>query len=95
MNLQSFKLSLSKNQPPQGLFPALQALWHQGKGDWEAAHTIAQYDKSPMGCLVHAHLHRCEGDKSNAAYWYRLAGKDVCNSRLAEEWKEIVEVLLT
>jgi len=41
-------------------------------------------------------MHTCtvlEGDSSNAAYWYRLAGKDICASTLADEWDEIVEAL--
>ena len=46
-----------------------------------------------MGYLVHAYLHRVEGDKGNAAYWYRLAGKAVCTSRLDDEWEEIVAEL--
>ena len=51
-------------------------------------------EKNPMGYLVHAYLHRVEGDKDNAAYWYRLAGKAVCTARLDDEWEEIVEVLM-
>jgi hypothetical protein len=39
-------------------------------------------------------LHRKEGDQSNAAYWYRRAGKLVCREPLDEEWIIIVKDLL-
>ncbi len=94
MNFQDFKSTLDQDSSPKGISPALQALWHQAKGDWEAAHTIAQSNKSPTGSWIHAYLHRAEGDNGNAAYWYRLAGKPVCTSRLADEWEDIVKVLL-
>lgn len=94
MNFQELKASVDNDQPPQGISPALQALWHQAKGNWDTAHRLAQSDKSPTGCWIHAHLHRVEGDKGNASYWYRLAGKPVCTSGLAEEWEEIVSALV-
>jgi hypothetical protein len=95
MNLQQFNSSLDDDQPAQSISPALQALWHQAKGDWDTAHQLAQSDNSPTGCWIHAYLHRIEGDAGNAAYWYGLAGKPVCTSRLAVEWEDIVSVLLT
>lgn len=94
MNLQLFKASVDDNQRLEGLSPALQSLWHQARGDWDAAHQLAQSDNSPTGYWIHAYLHRVEGDNGNAAYWYRLAGKPVCTSKLTEEWEEIVSALL-
>jgi hypothetical protein len=43
--------------------------------------------------LVHAYLHRVEGDLSNAAYWYRQAGQPAASGQLAAEWDEIAKVL--
>jgi hypothetical protein len=43
---------------------------------------------------VHAHLHRVEGDESNAGYWYRRAGRPHCQDSLENEWAEIARVLL-
>lgn len=57
--------------------PPLAALWHDHRGDWEAAHRAAQEDESEDGAWVHAYLHRAEGDASNATYWYRRAGRSV------------------
>jgi hypothetical protein len=94
MDLQTFKKSVDGDQPPKGTSSALHALWCQAKGDWDVAHRLAQSDKSPTGAWIHAYLHRVEGDNRNAAYWYGLAGKPVCSSRLAVEWNEIVSTLL-
>lgn len=95
MNLQTFKTSLDDDTPAQDISPVLEALWHQAKGDWDTAHQMAQSQATPMGNWIHAYLHRVEGDDANAAYWYHRASKPVCTSRLAEEWEDIVMVLVS
>jgi hypothetical protein len=94
MTLVEFRATLEHNSPPQ-VAPALVALWHDGKGDWDAAHRTAQDIEDASGAWVHAYLHRKEGDDSNAAYWYRRAGKSVARNALEAEWQEIVTALLT
>lgn len=82
--------------PPAGLTPALQALWQDARGDWEAAHGCVQDEASRDGSWVHAYLHRKEGDLGNAGYWYARAGR-VQPGRavaLAQEWAEIARALL-
>ncbi len=65
MNIESFKETLAKDEPPE-LSHALRALWWDAKGDWDKAHASAQQDEqSPEGTWVHAYLHRKEGDLSN------------------------------
>lgn len=49
------------------------ALKHLEKGEWQAAHEIAQCDESPLGCWVHGIVHVMEGDHGNARYWYGRA----------------------
>jgi hypothetical protein len=95
MNLESFRASLDQPAPPAGLSPLLTALWHAARDEWDAAHRIAQDDDSAEGAWVHAHLHRVEGDESNAGYWYRRADKPHCRESLDTEWAEIARVLLT
>lgn len=90
---ESFKLSLNAGAPPGSASPALIALWHAAKGDWERAHEVAQTDESQNGSWVHAYLHRVEGDLSNAGYWYRRAGRDVPADSLEEEWANIASAL--
>ena len=94
MSLKEFEHSLTAPAPPAGLCPALQALWHERRGDRERAHEIAQDMDSRDAAWVHAYLHRREGDQSNAAYWYRHAAKPVMHGSLDQEWREIVEALL-
>jgi hypothetical protein len=72
----------------------VQALWHDAQGDWEAAHNRAQDDSSELGSLMHAYLHRKEGDIGNARYWYSQAGRPVFQGTLQQEWDAIaVEAL--
>jgi hypothetical protein len=40
MDLQEFTLTTSRNSPPAGLVPALEALWYLRKGNWDRAHAI-------------------------------------------------------
>ncbi len=94
MDLSAFKKSLDQEAPPEGLGPALAALWHAAKGDCHQAHRLAQAQDDAVGSWVHAYLHRVEGDLGNAGYWYRRAGKPPCTAPLPREWDEIVGALL-
>jgi hypothetical protein len=94
MNMQNFRDSLLRDEPPGELSPALAGLWWDAKGDWTKAHESAQQDEGPAGAWVHAYLHRKEGDSSNAGYWYERAGKAPARSSLEEEWNEITGSLL-
>lgn len=94
MNREDFEAALRRERPPAGGPPALLGLWHAERGDWDGAHRAVQdFEADPDCCWVHAYLHRWEGDASNAAYWYRRAGKPACRDELQEEWREIVEAL--
>lgn len=93
-DLDAFRASLSASEPPAGLDLALQALWRDGKGDWEGAHELAQRDEGGDGDWVHAYLHRKEGDVGNAAYWYRRARRPIATGSLEVEWMVIVSELL-
>jgi hypothetical protein len=95
MTLDEFRRSLTGAAPPADLPAALQALWHDGRGDWETAHNVAQEVPDPDGAWVHAYLHRKEGDAGNAAYWYRRASQPVCRQSLDAEWAAIVEAFLS
>ena len=94
MNANSFKGSLAAAEPPAGLGMAVQALWWDGKGDWQKAHECAQAQDDAIGAWVHAYLHRVEGDLGNAGYWYRQAGKPFATGSLETEWELMVSALL-
>jgi hypothetical protein len=95
MTLEEFRQSLTRSDaPPPGVTPLLQALWHDAKGDWDRAHTLAQEVETKDGAWVHAYLHRKEGDADNAGYWYRRASRDRFTGTLDDEWTSIVSALL-
>lgn len=95
MTVDQFRESLSSDSPPAGLSFALAGLWWDAKGDWTRAHESAQQDEGADGAWVHAYLHRKESDTDNAAYWYQRAGKLPSSGPLDEEWRSIVQMLLT
>jgi hypothetical protein len=95
MTLDEFKASLRTAEPPTGISAAVVALWHDAKGNWDDAHSVAQDVVNEDGAWVHAYLHRKEGDLSNAAYWYRRAGRPVAGGPLNDEWEQIVTALLS
>ena len=94
MTFAEFSASLRDETPPAGTPRPLFALWRDGKGDWTGAHEIAQEVDTVEGAIVHAYLHRKEGDLDNARYWYQRAGRPVATSSLATEWKALVEEML-
>lgn len=93
MTVHEFRDSLSSETPP-ALPPLLLALWHDARGEWEKAHSLAQDVDNPAGAWVHAYLHRKEGDLSNASYWYRRANQPIAKDGLDAEWTRIVSALL-
>ena len=94
MDFAAFKASLNHSSPPPELSSALQGLWWDAKGEWDKAHDCAQADEGGVGDWVHAYLHRKEGDKDNAGYWYRRVDQPFCDKPLAEEWADIAQSLL-
>lgn len=93
MKIQEFKNSLQEIYPPLGLRDILKALWHDANGNWEAAHDIAQTQEGVQEYdLIHAYLHRKEGDNWNANYWYRRAKSKMPEVSLAEEWEDLVNL---
>jgi len=95
MTVDDFRQSFTAANPPAELTLALVGLWWDAKGDWKRAHESAQQDEGPKGSWVlHAYLHRKEGDQGNAAYWYSRASKPVCREPLDAEWLSIVRDLL-
>lgn len=95
MDLAEFEHRLSDDRPPASLSRPLCALWYAYRGEWDAAHRLAQQaEGDPDHDWVHAHLHRIEGDLGNAAYWYRRARRPVATGDLREERRAIAAALL-
>jgi len=94
MTLEEFKSSLTSTIPPEGLSPELKALWYDAKGDWEKSHSIIQDIESKDASLIHAYLHRKEGDDWNAGYWYRKAEINPTDISLPDELDQLIIKLL-
>ena len=94
MTLEQFRSTLTDTVPPEKLPPALRAMWEDAKGNWNAAHSIAQEIEDETGAWIHAYLHRKEGDLGNAGYWYRRAKQPTAHDTLEDEWTRIVSALL-
>ncbi|SHI94663.1 hypothetical protein [Pseudozobellia thermophila] len=94
-NYQEFQSTLGQGKPSSDWPEALKAMWYAANGNWEAAHDIAQEIYTDVGSWIHAHLHREEGDRFNAGYWYRKAGRPYCNATLEEERREITVFVLS
>lgn len=67
----------------------LKALDLARDGHWDAAHELIQSRSEDLACLIHAYLHRQEGDLGNARYWYRRAGAEIPENSLEEEWQRL------
>ena len=72
-------------------------LYLAGIGKWDQAHAFVEKLPEPGASWIHAMLHREEGDKENARYWYLKADKRIPKSTVSfmDEWKDIVKDLLT
>ena len=90
----TFALSIERDEPPPFATPMLRAVWHGLRGEWEAAHELAQAQDDAEGAWVHAWLHRVEGDLGNAQYWYRRARRPLRHDDTRTEGLEIAQALI-
>ncbi len=95
MDYKSFNYTLDMGQPPSDFIEPVKAMWWERKGYWEKAHEIVQVRSDKDSAWVHAYLHRKEGDESNAAHWYEKAGRKPPVVDHEEEFRQIVETLLS
>ena len=52
MTPQTFRRLTSAAHPPAGMPPPLEALWHDAKGDWAAAHRIVMNAQSVAAAIA-------------------------------------------
>ncbi len=94
MTFDQFIESLNNENPSRNISQLLEALWWEKKGYWTKAHEITQEIHTKEAALVHAYLHRREGDLSNANYWYRTAGESPFKGTMDEELDFLSKSLL-
>ena len=94
-SFKEFQKTLTLKTAPVNWSETIRAMWFDAQGDWEASHNIAQDMHNTNGSWIHAYLHRKEGDRFNAGYWYRMAGRQFPVISLEEEQKQLVEYFLS
>lgn len=94
MTFEEFEKAVERKEKPQNLNPMLEAMYEDGIGNWDTAHNIAQDYPGEYGNLIHAYLHRKEGDNWNANYWYRNAGRKMPSCSLQKEWEDITREII-
>ena len=95
MKYDIFISTLNQNTSPPNISKTLEAMWLRLKDDWSAAHDIVQDINTKEAAWIHAHLHRIEGDLSNAKYWYNRAEQDTSHLSIDDEAKEIIFSLIS
>ena len=93
MDFQEFSSSIANIEPDSNLSTGLKSLWYEKKGNWQKAHEIVQNESERMSKLIHAYLHRKEGDLWNANYWYKAANETMSDLSLNHEWENLVKLL--
>ena len=90
----AFVLSLGQDEATPFATPMLRAIWHGLRGEWHAAHELAQRQDDADAAWVHAWLHRIEGDLGNADYWYRRAHRPLRRDDTRAEGLAIAQELI-
>ena len=95
MTIEDFQKTLTGTEPEDSFPDKLKSLWHDGKGDWDRAHSIIQTIPDKQASAIHAYLHRKEGDLGNAGYWYSRADRERPTVSLEDEWTALVKETLS
>ncbi len=56
---------------------------------WDKAHDIVMSEEGADCAWVHAYLHRVEGDRDNARYWYRQARREPARASLRRNGRRL------
>ncbi len=89
MTYQDFISSIKNNCTGKSYPKELKALCLDKNNRWDEAHELIQWLPGTGFALIHAYLHRKEGDLWNANYWYSRAGAKMPNISLEEEWESL------
>jgi hypothetical protein len=92
MTIEEFKSSFEGKEPPVCLSIELKSMWYAANDNWEKAHELIQHEPGTDCALIHAHLHRVEGDSWNSDYWYSKAGTRRSELSTEDEYHEILKI---
>lgn len=93
MKFEEYIANLTNTRIYTDLTPELQALWQEKNGYWDKAHLIIQNEPGKFASLIHAYLHRKEGDLWNANYWYEKGNEKMPETTLEVEWENLAKRL--
>jgi len=91
MQYDDFVKLTEKQKPAEKLSDIHLALWYIFNDNWKMAHKTAQKLNTQTACWPHAYLHRVEGDKGNADYWYGRAYMEPTTIPLETELSDIIK----
>ena len=94
MTLDNFLRSVEAATPPAHLSPALRALWHSTKGEWDEAHDAIRDDDSIEAAWVRGHTDRAQGHAVCARQSYAKARMPMPNTLPEMERITIAKVLI-
>lgn len=89
MTFSDFISSIQNDSDKHSYSKELKALYLDKTNRWEEAHELIQWLSGTHFAMIHAYLHRKEGDLWNANYWYRRAGIKMPDISLDEEWEQL------
>lgn len=89
-----FTESLTAPEPPEAFSPELAALWWLTNRNWQLAHDLIDAESGQDAAWIHALLHRMEGDKANAAYWYARSGRTSQENTIGQELEALLDYFL-
>lgn len=90
----TFESSLTDPEPPAEASVVIQGLWWIKNNNWQKAHDLIDQAPGADAAWVHALLHRMEGDRANAAYWYARAGRERTDLTIGQELEEMIDHFL-
>jgi hypothetical protein len=93
MKFEEYIANITNSRIYPDLTPELQALWQEKNGCWDKAHSIIQNEQGKFASLIHAYLHRKEGDIWNANYWYERGKEKMPEIEFDAEWENLVKRL--
>lgn len=70
----------------------IQAIDLISQGNWDDAHELIQSYHDELACLIHAYLHREEGDVNNANYWYSQTNQIMPENSLKQEFDRLSQL---
>lgn len=70
-------------------------MWWLQNRNWQRAHDLIDPVPGQDAAWIHALLHRMEGDKANAAYWYARSGRNTSENTIGQELEMLLDYFLT